>query len=76
MTASPEAAAPLPLDLDVAADQAIAARGGDAREAVKTLLIANDFIEAQLDELRTKVSTGYARGRLPPARERKDETDE
>jgi hypothetical protein len=75
MTANPEAAAPLPVDLDAAADQAIAACGGDAREAVKALIVANDFLEAQLDELRAKVSTGYARGRLPPARERKDETD-
>jgi hypothetical protein len=47
----------------------------DAREAVKALIVANDFLEAQLEELRTKVSTGYARGRLPPARERKDEAD-
>jgi hypothetical protein len=36
---------------------------------VKALIVANDFLEAQLEELRTKVSTGYARGRLPPARE-------
>jgi hypothetical protein len=75
MSARPEAAAPLPADLDAAADQAIAACGGDAREAVKALLVANDFLEQQLDELRAKVSTGYARGRLPTARERKDETD-
>lgn len=31
--------------LDAAADQAIAACGGDAREAVKALLIANEFLE-------------------------------
>jgi hypothetical protein len=61
--------------LDVAADQAIAACGGDAREAVKALIVANDFLEQPLDELRTKVSTGYARGRLPRARELKDEAD-
>jgi hypothetical protein len=47
----------------------------DAREAVKALIVANDFLEAQLNELRAKVSTGYARGRLQPARERKDEVD-
>jgi hypothetical protein len=71
MPAVPEASAPLPDDLDAAADQAIAACGGDAREAVKALIVANDFLEAQLDELRAKVSTGYARGRLV-ARERKE----
>jgi hypothetical protein len=72
MTAAPEASASQPVDLDVAADQAIAACGGDAREAVKALIVANDFLEAQLDELRAKVSTGYARGRLPSARDRKE----
>jgi hypothetical protein len=55
----PEAAAPNPLSdaeqLDAAADQAIAACGGDAREAVKALLVANEFLEAQ-------ISQGYLRG--------------
>lgn len=46
--------------------------GGDARKTVKALLVANEFLEVQLDELRSKVSTGYARGRLPGPRERKD----
>jgi hypothetical protein len=75
MNATSEQAGPAPDDLDVAADQAIEACGGDAREAVKALIVANDFLEAQLDELRRKVSTGYARGRLPGSRERKDEAD-
>jgi hypothetical protein len=44
------------------ADHAIAACGGDPREAVKALLVAVDFLEAQADELRS-VSTGYARRR-------------
>lgn len=74
MSAASDTSPPPLVDLDVAADQAIAACGGDARETVKALLVANDFLEAQLDELRTKVSTGYARGRLP-SRERKDGAD-
>jgi hypothetical protein len=45
--------------LDAAADQAIAACGGDAREAVKALLVANEFLEAEIEE---KVSRGYLRG--------------
>jgi hypothetical protein len=45
--------------LDAAADQAIAACGGDAREAVKALLVANEFLEA---ELETQVSRGCMRG--------------
>jgi hypothetical protein len=45
------------------------------RQAVKALIVANDFLEVQLEELRAKVSTGYARGRLPSTRKRKDEAD-
>ena len=45
--------------LDAAADQAIAACGGDAREAVKALLVANEFLEREIEE---KVSRGYLRG--------------
>jgi hypothetical protein len=41
--------------LEIAADQAIAACGGDAREAVKALIVANEFLEAQ-------ISQGYVRG--------------
>jgi hypothetical protein len=72
MPAAPEASSPQPVDLDAAADQAIEACGGDAREAVKALIVANDFLEAQLEELRSKVSAGYARGRLPLARDRNE----
>jgi hypothetical protein len=63
MTVAPEPAAPLVGDLELAADQAIAACGGDAREAVKALIVANGFLEVQVDELRAAVSTGYSRGR-------------
>jgi hypothetical protein len=73
MPAVPEPAAPAERELELAADQAIQACGGKAREAVKALIVANSFLEAEIEELRTKVSTGYARGRL--ARKRKDETD-
>jgi hypothetical protein len=38
--------------LDAAADQAIAACGGDAREAVKALIVANQFLETDLEKLR------------------------
>ncbi len=48
--------------LEAATDQAIAACGGDARDAVKALIVANEFLEAQVEELRADVSKGYARG--------------
>jgi hypothetical protein len=40
--------------LEAAADQAIAACGGDAREAVKALLVANEFLEREMEaQVRT-----------------------
>jgi hypothetical protein len=48
--------------LEVATDQAIAACGGDARDAVKALIVANEFLEAQVEQLQADVSSGYARG--------------
>jgi hypothetical protein len=50
--------------LEAAADQAIAAFGGDAREAVKALIVANHFLETDLEKLRAAASTGFARGKL------------
>ena len=58
-----EATAPNPQSdaeqLEAAADQAIAACGGDAREAVKALIVANEFLER---EMEAQVSHGYMRG--------------
>ena len=50
--------------LEAATDQAIAACGGDARDAVKALIVANEFLEAQVRELQAAVSHGYARGKI------------
>jgi hypothetical protein len=52
-------------------DQAIAACGGNAHEAVKALIVANAFLETDLEKLKAAVSMGYARGKLLP-RDRKD----
>ncbi len=50
--------------LEAAADQAIAACSGDAREAVKALIVANHFLETDLEKLKAAASMGYARGKL------------
>jgi hypothetical protein len=55
-----------PNRLEAATDEAIAACGGDARDAVKALIVANEFLEAQLRELQAAVSHGYARGKFEP----------
>ena len=47
--------------LEAAAEQAIAACGGDARDAIKALIIANHPFETELKKLRATVSTGNAR---------------
>jgi len=61
----PQISAPNPQpgadQLDADADQAIAACGGDAREAVKALIVANEFLER---ELKQRVSRGYMRGHV------------
>jgi 3-methyladenine DNA glycosylase/8-oxoguanine DNA glycosylase len=51
-------------ELEAATDQAIAACGGDAREAVKALIVANEFLETEVSELMRAVSQAYARGRF------------
>jgi stage V sporulation protein SpoVS len=50
--------------LEAATDQAIAACGGDAREAVKALIVANEFLESEVCELMQAVSHAYKRGRF------------
>ena len=63
MSAAPEPVTSLAVDLEVAADQAIAACGGDARAAIKALIVANGFLETENVALRASVSAGYSRGR-------------
>jgi hypothetical protein len=50
--------------LEAATDQAIAVCGGNAREAVRALIVANEFLEAEVCELMQAVSHAYARGRF------------
>jgi hypothetical protein len=51
--------------LDVAADEAISACGGDMRSTIRALILANEYLEYEVGELFVAVSKGYARGRLP-----------
>lgn len=45
--------------LDAATDQAIEACGGNVRATIRALILANNFLEA---ELRANTSKGYKRG--------------
>jgi stage V sporulation protein SpoVS len=50
--------------LEAAADQAIAACAGDVRDALKALIVANEYLESEVCELMQAVSHAYARGRF------------
>ena len=69
MAANPEPESADPGRLEIAADQAIAACGGNAREGVKGLIVANEFLEAQVAGLQAAVSNDKLR--LPPGQGRR-----
>lgn len=63
--------------LEAAANQAIAACGGDMRSAIRALILANEFLEHEVKELMVAVSKGYSRSKRhdvpdPLPRDRKD----
>ena len=50
--------------LEAAVDQAIAVCDGDMREAIRALIVANNFLESEISELKKAVSHAYTRGRF------------
>jgi hypothetical protein len=52
--------------LEAAADEAIAACGGDVRAALKAMIVANEYLESEVRELVQAVSQAYVRGRFKP----------
>lgn len=50
------------LVLGAAIDVAIEACGGDARAAVRALIVANNYLEAEVKRLAETVSLGFTRG--------------
>jgi hypothetical protein len=50
-----------------ACDQAIAMCDGNLRSTIKALIMANEYLEAELSELQAALNAG-APGRLPEAR--------
>ena len=50
--------------LEAAVDEAIVACGGDTRAAVRALIVANNFLESEMSELKKAVSHAYTRGRF------------
>jgi hypothetical protein len=51
-------------ELEIAIDQAIATCGGDMRATIRTLIVANNYLESEVGELMKAVSHAYVRGRF------------
>jgi DNA anti-recombination protein RmuC len=58
--------------LEAAVEQAIAVCDGDMRAAVRALIVANNFLESEISELKKAVSHAYTRGAFGPTRDRCD----
>lgn len=64
----PEPAMPFCADpYERACDQTIAMCDGNLRSAIKVLLMANEYLEMELQELQAAVSSDRAPARLPRA---------
>jgi hypothetical protein len=61
--------------LETEIEEAISLCGGDVRAALRVTLIANEYLQGEVDRLTGAVSVGFARGRVrrrangAPARE-------
>jgi hypothetical protein len=56
--------------LEAEVEEAIATCGGDVRAALRATLIANAYLQAEIERLTEAISTGFARGRLRKAPQR------
>ena len=67
---SNESETEIAVPLEAAVDEAIAICGGDVRAALRATLIANAYLESELERLTEAISTGFARGQMrkPPQR--------
>ena len=50
--------------------EAIASCGGDVRAALRATLIANAYLETEIERLTEAISTGFGRGRMRKAPQR------
>jgi hypothetical protein len=71
-TPHPDAAEALESEIS----EAVALCGGDVRAALRATLIANAFLEAELERLAAAVSVGFVRRRKSTARQASDKLDD
>ena len=50
--------------LEAAVDQAIEACGGNMRSTIRSLIVANEYLENEVGELMKAVSRAFVRGRF------------
>jgi hypothetical protein len=51
-------------ELEAAIDQAITACDGDLRATIGALIVANNFLEPEVEQLKKAVSRAFLRGRF------------
>ena len=56
--------------LEAEVNDAIATCGGDVRAALRATLIANAYLQGEIERLTGAISTGFARGRVRKASQR------
>ena len=56
--------------VEAAVAEAIASCGGDVRAALRATLIANAYLEAEIERLTQAISTGFVPGRMRKASQR------
>jgi hypothetical protein len=61
--ASPEPLAVPSAELEAAVDAVVALCDGDQRAALRALVAANDYLNAEVERLQEMISNGCARGR-------------
>jgi hypothetical protein len=64
MSSSPQSNMEEDDGLETSVDQAIAACGGDLRSTIRSLIVANQYLESEVGELMKAVSRAYVRGRF------------
>ena len=57
-------------------DEAIALCGGDVRAALRATLVANAFLDAEVERLTRAVSRGFTRSKMRPPRQASETLDD
>jgi hypothetical protein len=57
----PVAAEEQNVELEASVDTVLALCEGDTRTALRSLLVANDYLNSEVERLQTLISRGYAR---------------